>query len=430
MDFIKKPKIKVIKTDKKVGFFDKFKKKNENKSVSQNLIFLYNFFILLSFFLWNTKKRESIKIDEEEEEQLTMFGPPNDSYIVVQEIIKNNYDKDLMHISSFGTFIKQALEDFLYHDDCKLKKLKFSKSDFPEMVKFLISTLSKNRSIEELHLEKVQLNGIEFLIEYLQKCQTSALKILVVNDCDLKKEHQKDFAEILRCNQFLQICEVSNTNKEEWDLKKYNHSFIYINQPHNVSPQFLLIQNQHLKEASMGNRNELTLFHRNLPLMYPKGLWGMKNLTQLTLGCCNLDSIPKGIKNLTELFYLDLSNNKISNLPHELRFLKKMRNLYLQNNKLVEFGESILYMDLLEVLDLSFNLISVWPETIASLKNIKKIHFSDNLAIKNSSELDDKTIFDKLSVSLEERKIRRSMNVKKKDFFFFFIMLFFFFYPS
>jgi hypothetical protein len=99
----------------------------------------------------------------------------------------------------------------------------------------------------------------------------------------------------------------------------------------------------------------------------------LKNLKELTILSCPIQSIPQEIGALSKLTKLFISDTKIQSLPESIGDLKELRELILGDNKLTSLPESIVNLKRLEHLYIQGNPIKALPKAFSSLKSLKYV---------------------------------------------------------
>ncbi len=143
--------------------------------------------------------------------------------------------------------------------------------------------------------------------------------------------------------------------------------------------------------AYLGKLKTLKISSTNDTLHLPTSLRYLKNLKDVTIENCVLDSFPKEIFRIPNLTFLNLTNvnmfyvtkhferftnlevlvldgNQLQNLPIEIYKAKKLRFLSVKNNHLQKMPDSISQLENLTILDVRGNGFS--PEYIEELKTL------------------------------------------------------------
>jgi len=126
------------------------------------------------------------------------------------------------------------------------------------------------------------------------------------------------------------------------------------------------------------------LTHNNEFQEFPKALCGLKNLKELNLEHCDLESLPDEFANLQSLERLKLSNNEFQEFPKALCGLKNLKELDLSSCDLKSLPDEFANLQNLERLDLGLsifytsfpNRFQEFPKSInilARLKNLKTL---------------------------------------------------------
>lgn len=164
--------------------------------------------------------------------------------------------------------------------------------------------------------------------------------------------------------------------------------------PNYRSLQYLDIQHSAIDSipASIAYLNRLQSFkfgNTGDTLQLPQTLQYLKNLRDLTLEDCVLDSFPKAVFKISSLRYLNLTatntwylskhferlpelevlvveNNHLSSVPFELYKCKRLRVVSFRGNQLRKLPDSISQLEYLTILDLRGNPID--PEELEKIK--------------------------------------------------------------
>ncbi len=105
---------------------------------------------------------------------------------------------------------------------------------------------------------------------------------------------------------------------------------------------------------------------------FPKALCELKNLKELVLYECGLNSLPDEFANLQSLEKLRLDNNKFQEFPKALCGLKNLKELDLRECGLNSLPDEFVNLQNLEKLNLWGNKFKEFPKVINKLKNLKE----------------------------------------------------------
>ena len=230
-----------------------------------------------------------------------------------------------MSEKEFLNVLKQKQLTYLIFDNCKYESIA---DEFKNLKKLKYLIIRRNnqkkipKEISELkNLESINLVGNEELdwkdcfekLEPLKKLKTINISLNSLNDVPEKYWHRITS---------LEISHVNDTNEI----------------------------NQIVKLTQLTNLN---IRFDNIEL--PKEIGNLKNLVQLRMEYCNIETLPKEIANLKKLNLLGLYNNKLTELPKEIGELKELKLLGLSNNNLSRLPKEIANLENLIFLNLGEN---------------------------------------------------------------------------
>ena len=84
-------------------------------------------------------------------------------------------------------------------------------------------------------------------------------------------------------------------------------------------------------------------------------MWGMKNITRLTLSHNKITELPPAVASMENLEILNLFNNLLEEVPQSLCGMPRLRILNLGVNKLSKLPRGFGSLPSIEILDLSYN---------------------------------------------------------------------------
>ena len=113
-------------------------------------------------------------------------------------------------------------------------------------------------------------------------------------------------------------------------------------------------------------------------LRLPVTLRYLKNLKDLSIENCILDSFPKEIFRIPNLSYLNLSNTNTWFLSRHLERLPNLEVLVIENNHLSELPFDIYRAQNLRVISLRGNQIQRIPDSISQLENLTVLDLRGN----------------------------------------------------
>ena len=87
-------------------------------------------------------------------------------------------------------------------------------------------------------------------------------------------------------------------------------------------------------------------------------MWGMKNITRLTLSHNKITELPPAVAMMENLEILNLFNNQLEEVPQSLSGMPKLRILNLGINKLTTLPRGFGSFPAIEILDLSYNQLN------------------------------------------------------------------------
>ena len=103
-----------------------------------------------------------------------------------------------------------------------------------------------------------------------------------------------------------------------------------------------------------------------------------KDVVQLNLSQCNLNSIPNALFNLKKLEFLVISGNKVEQLPDSFVQLLNLSVLGLSKNELKELPASFGQLQNLSYLYLSSNQLKELPTSFGQLQNLSELRLDNN----------------------------------------------------
>jgi Leucine-rich repeat (LRR) protein len=121
-------------------------------------------------------------------------------------------------------------------------------------------------------------------------------------------------------------------------------------------------------------------------LKLPTTLKYLKNLKELSLENCVLDSFPKLIFKIPQLVFLSLNNTNTFYLTKHFERFEKLEVLVVENNKLEKIPFEIYKAKNLRILALRNNKLSNIPETISELTNLTILDLRGNAIDKERIE--------------------------------------------
>jgi len=109
-------------------------------------------------------------------------------------------------------------------------------------------------------------------------------------------------------------------------------------------------------------------------------MWGMKNITRLTLSHNKITELPPAVAMMENLEILNLFNNQLESVPQSLSGMPKLRILNLGINKLTTLPRGFGSFPAIEILDLSYNQLSEnsLPNNFFIMATLRALYLSDN----------------------------------------------------
>ncbi|MCA6435401.1 MAG: leucine-rich repeat domain-containing protein [Bacteroidetes bacterium] len=146
---------------------------------------------------------------------------------------------------------------------------------------------------------------------------------------------------------------------------------------------FLELQNTKIDSipAQIAYLNKLETFrfgNTDDTLKLPSTLIYLKNLKELNLENCILDSFPKQVFKLPSLKYLFLSNTNTHYITKHFERLEKLEVLVIENNHLQRIPYDIYKAKNLRILSLRNNKLNNLPESISELINLTILDLRGN----------------------------------------------------
>lgn len=154
---------------------------------------------------------------------------------------------------------------------------------------------------------------------------------------------------------------------------------------------FLELQNTKIDSipAQIAYLNKLETFrfgNTDDTLKLPTTLIYLKNLKELNLENCILDSFPKLVFKLPGLKYLFLSNTNTHYVTRHFERLEKLEVLVIENNHLQKIPYDIYKAKNLRILSLRNNKLTNLPESISELVNLTILDLRGNQIDKERIE--------------------------------------------
>ncbi len=154
---------------------------------------------------------------------------------------------------------------------------------------------------------------------------------------------------------------------------------------------FLELQNTKIDSipAQIAYLNKLETFrfgNTDDTLKLPTTLIYLKNLKELNLENCILDSLPKLVFKLPALKYLFLSNTNTHFVTRHFERLEKLEVLVIENNHLQKIPYDIYKAKNLRILSLRNNKLTNLPESISELINLTILDLRGNQIDKERIE--------------------------------------------
>ncbi len=142
--------------------------------------------------------------------------------------------------------------------------------------------------------------------------------------------------------------------------------------------------------------------------VFPKAVFGYKNLRFLGIGMRGFKTIPAGISQLKYLEEIDFQHGSIETLPDDFCQLRNLRNAIFLFSNLKELPECIGDLENLEYLHLGHTYITRFPESMKNLKKLKIVLIQqspDKPHISESEYLKLKSWLPKCGIHYELRNV-------------------------
>lgn len=165
----------------------------------------------------------------------------------------------------------------------------------------------------------------------------------------------------------------------------YNNKFKFF--PPNLKPFYNLyyLEFQHTKidsiPAQIAYLNKLqTLKFGNTDdtLKLPNTFQYLKNLKELSIENCILDSFPKQLFKLTNISFLSLSNTNTFYLTKHFERFQNLEVLIIENNHLTRIPFEIYKAQKLRIISLRGNKLTKLPESISQLESLSLLDLRGN----------------------------------------------------
>ncbi len=122
-------------------------------------------------------------------------------------------------------------------------------------------------------------------------------------------------------------------------------------------------------------------------LKLPASLKYLKNLQDIQIENCILDSTPKQIFKVESLKFLYLANTKTYHLNKHFENLPNLEVLILENNPISEIPNTIYLAKNLRFISLRNNKLTKLPDTISQLENLAVLDLRGNPISKQEIEV-------------------------------------------
>lgn len=157
---------------------------------------------------------------------------------------------------------------------------------------------------------------------------------------------------------------------------------------HYLELQHTLIDSVPAQIAYLNKLQSFKFGNTDDTLKLPSTLHFLKNLKDVTIENCVMDSFPKQLFKLSSLYYLNLSNTNTYYLTRHFERLPNLEVLIIENNHLTEIPFDIYKAYKLRVISLRGNKLRKIPDSICQLENLTLLDLrGNNLTIEDLEEL-------------------------------------------
>lgn len=140
--------------------------------------------------------------------------------------------------------------------------------------------------------------------------------------------------------------------------------------------------------AYLNKLKTLKVSSTNDSLFLPTSLRYLKNLKDLTIENCILDSFPKEVFKIPNINYLNLTNTNIFRVSKHFERMPNLEVLILDANKLSSLPYQIYLAKNLRLLSVKNNLLEKLPDSISQLENLTLLDVrGNNFSAKYIEEL-------------------------------------------
>lgn len=130
--------------------------------------------------------------------------------------------------------------------------------------------------------------------------------------------------------------------------------------------------------AYLSKLKTLKVSSTNDSLFLPNSLHYLKNLKELTIENCILDSFPKEVFKIPNINYLNLTNTNIFKVTKHFERMQNLEVLVLDANKLTSLPYQIYMAKNLRLLSVKNNLLEKLPDSISQLENLTLLDVRGN----------------------------------------------------
>ncbi len=130
--------------------------------------------------------------------------------------------------------------------------------------------------------------------------------------------------------------------------------------------------------AYLGKLKTFKFSSTNDSLKLPLTLHFMKNLKEVTIENCVLDSFPKELFKIPNLNYLNLTNTNVFYITKHFERFTNLEVLVLDGNKLASLPIEIYLAKKLRLLSVKNNLLAKLPDSISQMENLTLLDVRGN----------------------------------------------------
>ena len=161
-------------------------------------------------------------------------------------------------------------------------------------------------------------------------------------------------------------------------LKTFPQNLKPFSNLHYLELQHTLIDSIPAQIAYLNKLQSFKFGNTDDTLKLPATLHFLKNLKDISIENCVMDSFPKQLFKLKSLYYLNLSNTNTHYLTKHFERLQNLEVLIIENNHLTEIPFDIYKATKLRVISFRGNQLTKVPDSISQLENLTLLDLRGN----------------------------------------------------